>query len=133
MVEELPRSSGAILGFQMSGRLHDQDYVKFVPIIESAVKQFGKVRMLAQFHDFRGWDPHALWDDIKFSAHHCHDVERIAIIGDRAWERWMAGVCKPFTKAKIQYFDVSQADLAWAWVEEATERIAAEQVMSTES
>ena len=118
MVEQLPRSSGKILGFQLSGRLHDQDYVQFVPVIDAAVAKFGKVRLLAQFHDFQGWNPHALWDDIKFSSQHCHEVERIAIIGDRAWEHWMAGVCKPFTKATIQYFDDSEKEQAWAWLEE---------------
>lgn len=118
MVEQLPRSRENILGFGMSGRLHDQDYVKFVPVIEAAVAKYGTVRLLAAFHDFCGWDPHALWDDIKFSARHCHDIERIAIIGDRAWEHWMSAVCKPFTKATIQYFDVSETDQAWAWLEE---------------
>jgi len=118
MVEQLPRSQGNILGFQMSGRLHDQDYVQFVPVIEAAIAEHGPVRLLAQFHDFHGWDPHALWDDIKFSSRHCHDVERIALVGDKAWERWMAGVCKPFTKAVIRYFDVSEMEQAWEWVEE---------------
>jgi hypothetical protein len=118
MVDQLPRSKGNILGFLMSGRLHDRDYAQFVPIIESAVDEFGKVRLLAQFHDFHGWDPHALWDDIKFSSRHCHDVERIALVGDKKWEHWMAGVCKPFTKATIQYFDVADEERAWAWLEE---------------
>ncbi|QDU90678.1 hypothetical protein Pla175_40870 [Pirellulimonas nuda] len=119
MVEELPRSSGAVLGFKMSERLHDQDYHNFVPIIDKAVAEHGKVRLLASFHDFHGWDAHALWDDIKFSTTHCHSVERIALVGDKQWEKWMASVCKPFTMAKIQYFDASETDKAWAWLEEA--------------
>ncbi len=119
MVEELPRSSGAVLGFQMSGKLHDQDYHSFVPIIDKAVAEHGKVRLLAHFHDFHGWDAHALWDDIKFSTTHCNKVERIALVGDQKWEKWMASVCKPFTMAKIEYFDAAEIDKAWAWLEEA--------------
>lgn len=118
MVETLPRSKGSVLGFQMSGRLHDEDYSKFVPIVDAAVAEHGKVRMLAKFHDFQGWDAHALWDDIKFSSKHCHDVERIALVGDKKWEQWMSTVCKPFTKAKIEYFDVADEEKAWAWLEE---------------
>ena len=30
----------------------------------------------------------------------------------------MAKVCKPFTMAKIQYFDAAKIDDAWAWLEE---------------
>ena len=118
MVEKLPRSQGNVLGFLMSGRLHDEDYHQFVPEIDAAVAEYGKVRLLAQFHDFHGWDAHALWDDIKFSSTHCHEVERIALVGDKKWEKWMASVCKPFTKATIEYFDVSEEEQAWAWLEE---------------
>jgi hypothetical protein len=62
----------------MSGKLHDEDYQKFVPAIDAAAARHGKVRLLAQFHDFHGWDAHALWDDIKFATTHCTKIDRIA-------------------------------------------------------
>ncbi len=31
----------------------------------------------------------------------------------------MAKVCKPFTRAKIQYFDADDLGEAWAWLGEA--------------
>jgi hypothetical protein len=30
----------------------------------------------------------------------------------------MAKVCKPFTMATIRYFDASELDAAWKWIEE---------------
>jgi hypothetical protein len=48
MIEQLPESRGKILGFKMSGKLHDEDYKTFVPLIDSAAKE-GKVQRLAQF------------------------------------------------------------------------------------
>ena len=71
MIEQLPQDSEVVLGFKMSGKLHDEDYKKFVPLIDSAVAKQGKIRLLAQFEDFHGWDLHALWDDIKFATAHC--------------------------------------------------------------
>ncbi len=118
MIEPLSTSSDKVLGFKMSGKLHDEDYKKFVPMIDAAVGSQGKVRLLAQFHDFHGWDAKALWDDIKFSTTHCTKIERIALVGEKKWEEWMAKVCKPFTMAKIQYFDASQIDNAWKWLRE---------------
>ncbi|MHC4991461.1 MAG: SpoIIAA family protein [Planctomycetota bacterium] len=117
MIEQLDSSSDRILGFKMSGKLHDEDYKHFVPIVDDAVES-GKIRMLAQFEDFHGWDAHALWDDIKFATKHCSDIDRIALVGEKKWEQWMAKVCKPFTRAKLKYFDVSQIDDAWTWVGE---------------
>jgi len=119
MIEQLSESSGKILGFKMSGKLHDEDYRTFVPLIDAAVAKEGKVRLLAQFHDFHGWDLHALWDDVKFATTHCTKIERIAMVGDKTWEKWMAAVCKPFTMAKIRYFDASQIDAAREWLNEA--------------
>jgi hypothetical protein len=118
VIEQLPESSGKVLGFRMSGKLHDEDYKKFVPMIDAAVAKEGKLRLLAQFHDFHGWDLHALWDDTKFATTHCREIERIAMVGEKKWQEWMAKVCKPFTMAKIRYFDAAEADSAWKWLRE---------------
>jgi len=118
MIEQINHGSGKILGFKMSGKLHDEDYQKFVPVVEAAIQAQGKVRMLAEFVDFHGWDLHALWDDTKFATKHCADVERIALVGDKTWEKWMATVCRPFTMARIKYFNAPDIESAWKWLEE---------------
>jgi hypothetical protein len=119
MIEQLPVSPESVLGFKMSGKLHDEDYKNFVPLVDAALAKHGKVRLLAWFHDFHGWDLHALWDDIKFSTTHCTKIDRIALVGEKAWEKWMAKVCKPFTMAKIRYFEASEIEAAKAWLAEA--------------
>ena len=58
----------------------------------------------------------ALWEDIKFDVKHFADVERLALVGDRKWEHGMAVFCKPFTTAKIRYFDEHEADEASQWI-----------------
>ena len=116
MIASLPQSTGKVLGFQLTGKLHDSDYQHFMPIVEAAIEAHGKVRILAQFEDFRGWDLHALWDDTKFAAKHCADIERMALVGDRKWEEWMAKICRPFTEATLRYFEISEAEKAWLWL-----------------
>ena len=44
------------------------------------------------------------------------DIERMAVIGDKAWEKGMALLAKPFTKAKVKYFYAHQTDTAESWV-----------------
>lgn len=118
MIEAISSPSDKILAFKLSGKLHDEDYKTFVPAVDAAIANDGKVRILAQFHDFHGWDAKALWDDIKFSTTHCTKIEKIALVGEKKWEQWMAMVCKPFTMAKIKYFDASQLDDARAWLQQ---------------
>ena len=119
MIEQLTGLPAHTLGFKLSGKLHDQDYKMFVPMVDAELAREGKVNVLAQLHDFHGWDMHALWDDIKFSTTHCTKIKRIAIVGDKAWEKWMAAVCKPFTMAKVRHFDATGIEAAKAWLAEA--------------
>jgi hypothetical protein len=119
MIEQMTGLPAHAVGFKLSGKLHDADYKTFVPLVDAEIARDGKVNVLVQFHDFHGWDLHALWDDIKFSATHCTKIKRIAIVGDKAWEKWMATVCKPFTMAKVRYFDAAEIEAARAWLAEA--------------
>jgi hypothetical protein len=118
MIDQLSGLPAHTVGFKMSGKLHDEDYKKFVPLVDAEIAKDGKVNVLAQFHDFHGWDAHALWDDIKFSATHCTKIKRIALVGDKKWEKWMSKVCKPFTLAKVRYFDVGEFQAAVTWLGE---------------
>ena len=57
-----------------------------------------------------------MWEDLKFDYKHFRDIEKLAIVGESKWEQGMATFCKPFTSAKIQYFDHEKLDEAIAWV-----------------
>lgn len=116
MIEQLQTDSRNVIAFKLSGTLHDEDYKVFVPAVEAAIAAHGKLRLLAQFEDFHGWDAHAAWDDFKFGVKHYTDFERLALIGDKKWEEWMARLCTPFTQASVKYFDTEHTEDAWAWV-----------------
>ena len=118
MITRLHSDSPHIIGFTLSGKLHDEDYRTFIPAVEAAVASQGKLRLLARFEDFHGWDLHAAWDDFKFGVKHYASFERIALVGDRRWEEWMAALCKPFTRAEVRYFNDGELDAAWAWLRE---------------
>ena len=111
-------AGGKVLAMKISGKLSKEDYQQFVPKVEDLIKQHGKIRVLMEMHDFHGWEMAALWEDIKFDVKHFRDIERLAMVGDSKWEAGMAAFCKPFTSAKIKYFDVSKVDDAKQWIHE---------------
>jgi hypothetical protein len=115
-IEVLPENDGKLLVVRMSGKLHKSDYAHFVPVVEQAVLKHGKVRMLVELHNFHGWDAGGLWEDFKFDVKHFNHIERLAIVGDKTWEKWMATFCKPFTTASIRYFPSEQVAQARKWV-----------------
>ncbi|MFZ1934968.1 MAG: STAS/SEC14 domain-containing protein [Thermoguttaceae bacterium] len=118
MIETLQTSLPKVIALRLSGKLHDEDYKSFVPVLDAAVAAEGKIRLFAKFEDFHGCDLHAAWDDFRTFIRHYRSFDRIAMVGDRKWEKWMATLCKPFIKAKVRYFDASEVDAAWNWIGE---------------
>jgi hypothetical protein len=109
-------NNGKVLEVQVSGKLTHQDYRHFVPEFERLIKANGKIRVLFEMVDFHGWELAALWDDIKIDTKHFSHIERLAMVGDKAWEKGMSMFCKPFTVAKIRYFDHMAITDARAWL-----------------
>ncbi|MBI5723941.1 MAG: STAS/SEC14 domain-containing protein [Planctomycetes bacterium] len=109
---------GKILEIHVSERLTKQDYEQFVPEVERLIKEHGTIRLLFDMHEFHGWSCGAMWADTKFAFRHFRDIERLAVVGEKKWQRGMATFCKPFTKAHVRYFDRGRIDEARAWLEE---------------
>jgi hypothetical protein len=121
-VEMKEDAGGRILELKLSGKLNKADYDEFVPEVEWAVNEHGKIRMLVRMTDFHGWTAGALWEDIKFDLRHFADIELLALVGESKWQAGMAVFCKPFTKARIRYFDTSRLDEAERWIHAGLEQ-----------
>lgn len=110
------RDGGKIVAITVSEKLTKEDYGTSVPEVERLIQEFGKIRVVFEMKGFHGWKAGALWEDIKFDVKHFADIEKIAFLGDKKWEKGMSVFCRPFTTAKIRYFDVSQASEADDWI-----------------
>ena len=111
-------NGGKILAVHVSGKLVKADYEPFVPEFERLVRQNGKLRVLFDMTSLHGWEAGALWEDTKFAIKHFADIERLAMVGEKKWQQGMATFCKPFTRAKIQYFDHTDTAGARKWLAE---------------
>jgi len=119
MLQFLPVFEGNTIAVRASGKLSHEDYQAFLPKLEEQIKELGKVSILFELDDFQGWDLQAAKDDFKFGMGHLDDLERIAIVGDKAWERWMILMVKPFMPSdNVRYFDRDNLQDAWDWLRE---------------
>jgi hypothetical protein len=107
-----------ILTAHASGKLRNEDYERFVPAVDRLIEESGPIRILFDMEDFQDGKLRAAWEDLEFGLKHLHDVERLAMVGENAWERWMASFCQPFTKAEVRFYERSEADAARSWIEE---------------
>lgn len=112
------KDRGEVLEVHVTGKLSASDYRQLVPVFERLVEKNGKIKVLFDMRDFHGWEAGALWEDIKFDLKHFADIDRLAMVGEKRWQKGMSQFCRPFTTAKIRYFDHAAVEEARAWVEQ---------------
>ncbi len=115
-IELNENAADKLLEVEASGKLSVGDYEAFEPAVEKLIEASGKIKILFVMRDFHGWELGAVWEDIKFATKHCRDIEKIAMVGEKTWEKWMATICKPFTKSSIHYFDAGESAAARTWL-----------------
>ena len=111
------KNNGKFLELDASGKLVDADFQSLEPAFARLVRQHGKLRVLLKMVDFHGWQGIALWDEIKFDFEHLRQIERLAVVGDRQWEKLMSEISRPFTTAEVRFFDKTSEASARAWLE----------------
>lgn len=111
-------NDGKVLEIAASGKLTDEDYQYWVPEFERLAEAHGKIRLIFEMCGFHGWEAKAMWDDLKFGVKHFNHIERLAMVGERKWQHWMSAFCRPFTAAKVRYFDAAESDQTRAWIQE---------------
>jgi len=116
MIELHEDEAAGLVAVRASGKLTKADYEQFVPEAERLIAEHGKIRVLFEMHDFHGWRAGAAWEDTKFGLKHFSDIERLAMVGERKWEKGMDIFCKPFTGAKVRYFDRGEIEQARQWI-----------------
>jgi hypothetical protein len=113
----IENSGAKVLELEVNGKFVASDFQNLESKFQRLVKQHGKIRVLFIMRDFHGWAPTAFWDEVKFDVKHLSDIERLALVGDKQWEKFLGAFGRPFTAAEIRYFDSSALAEARAWIE----------------
>jgi hypothetical protein len=101
------------------GTLVRDDYRGFVAEFERLVRERGKLRILFDARELKGWDRGALWEEVKFDAQHLSEIERLAMVGSKTWHQAVEAFFKPFVTPKMRYFDQSEMAQAREWLSES--------------
>lgn len=120
MYEFLPEDAGSLLALRVSGKLSEADYNQLGQHLSDRVAKEGTLRILIEMRDFKGWETFAaMWEDLKLDVKHYRDIERIAMVGDEAWQEWMTKLSTPFLPGHVRYFELTARDEAVAWLKAA--------------
>lgn len=119
MFQAIPVIEDNIFAFKATGKLSEKDYKNFLPELEKIIQDNGRISLLIELEDFRGWETKAAWQDMKFGEEHDDDFKRIAIVGEKSWQKWMTAIGNAFTDTEIRYFSRDQFGDAWDWLRDA--------------
>jgi len=118
MFEKLKDSSGNVIGFKAIGTITASDYHELVPEVRSLVAKEGNIRLLFDLSNFK-WEKIEAWlPDLKFAKEFHHEIEHMALVGDKTWAKWMAHLAKPFYARDAKFFHSADIAKAWAWLRE---------------
>jgi len=100
----------------LNGTLTHQDYTILVPMIENSVKMVAnpKLNMLLDARDFTGWEPQAAWDDFKFGLEFKEIFVKVAIVGTKNWQEYLAKIGDWFIHGEVKFF--YELDEAKEWI-----------------
>ena len=119
MIEKLAENSGNVVGYKAIGTITASDYQKLEPEFKALVEKEGNVRVLIDMSEFK-WEKMEAWlQDLKFGFEFHHEIQKMAVVGDKGWEKWMTELaCKPFYAHNAKFFHTADIDKAWAWLRE---------------
>lgn len=103
------------LSLKAQGKLTHKDYEIITPMIDSALAEVRepKVKALIDGTELEGWEPQAAWDDFKLGLKHGNEFVKIAIYGDKGWQKAISKIASWFIFGEVQYFDNANDAIEW--------------------
>lgn len=119
MYRRLSQHTDRVPGFRIGGEITREEYRQISLQIEDAIEENGTpICLLIEVRDLEGIDAGALWDDLRFSVRHWHDIEALALVAEAGQaEKWsrIGGAISP---TEVRRFEPDQVHEAWEWIRE---------------
>jgi len=115
MIKELADLPPGVIGFEVGGTIHTDDYRDVVlPAVQRAAAA-GEIRFVIVIPEFHGMTGGAVWEDVKVGFEHYRAWKRIAVVTDIDWMRNVTGLFGWMTPGQVKVFPLAQRDEAIAW------------------
>ena len=124
MIKELPQSYRNNLAFEISDKVSLEDEKSWIARLNVITDEYEKFNVMIVLGENASWGMDAGLADIKWLSKHMDKFNKIAIVSQSSVWKWLVKVDSffaGFVGINEEYFDVSEIDEAWEWVEEENE------------
>ena len=122
MVELIPSATHVVAG-RITGKVTKTDVQLLTRELDARLADHPRVGFYVEVDRFRGIEPGALLEDLRYGLAHYEDLGRMhaALVAEPGWLRRMADLeNRLFKKAEIRTFSRPERHEALAWVTEAS-------------
>jgi SpoIIAA-like len=116
MIKELTDLPPGVIGFEISGTVHADDYRDVVLSAVQRAYASDEFRFVIVIPEFHGMTGGALWQDLKVGVEHLHAWKRIALVTDIDWIRHATTLFGWITPGEVEVFPLARRDEAITWV-----------------
>jgi len=116
MYRQLKEGSGNILGFKIVGGITKKQKKQICEVVEKQIRKSGKIRLFLVIEPRGKMDSESLLFDLGIMLSYADNIERMALIGHKAWEKTWIALFGLFSQIRAQYFDRSEIEAAWTWI-----------------
>ncbi len=118
MYEKMAESSGNVVGYKANGTITDADNKKLESEVKALVEKQGNIRLMFDMSQFK-WEKAEAWgSDLRFGHEFHNKIDKMAIVGDKTWEKWMTSLAKHTYARDAKYFQSADIAKAWSWLKE---------------
>ena len=110
-------NEGDIITVRLLGKLEPSAYDGMDDELDNLISKAEHPRLLLDLREFDGWSGlSALSDHLSLIREHRKAPERIAVVGDKAWQNLAEKVMSRFVNAHTKFFDGDDFNGAAAWI-----------------
>ena len=118
MITKMSESKGNVLGFKLIGDITKEDYKILVLEVQKLVEKEGSISLLSDMTQFKWVDIDAWGADFNFSRTYRNKINKMAVVGDKTWEKWLTNLVELFLSIEAKFFDPIDIEAAWKWLKE---------------
>jgi hypothetical protein len=110
--------AGDVITVCLLGKLDPGAYDGINEEIDNIMSHAEHVRLVLDLREFDGWSGlSALGNHLSLIREHYRVPERIAIVGDKSWQKMAGKIMARFVNAQTMFFDSDDYNGAVAWVD----------------
>jgi len=114
IINEFPN----ILYLKAKNNILKSDLESITTLLDLKIKEEGRLSLYLLLEDVSDIEAGAFWEDFKFGLFHLNDFDKVAVVGDEMWMKWIRNFGKLFAAPiEVNYYNTSNNEKALKWIQ----------------